>query len=104
MELKNLGLSFAVIAVLSLLGGALGGVTLSKPVVVEKIVEKVVETKLAGASTEHFFTENFLAGFTYGGQPCTATSTTAAVGTLMGTGDSTLADPSTSCINFTVNI
>lgn len=48
MNTKTLGLGF-VVALLAVGAGALGGTTFSKPVVVQKIVERVVEERL-GAS------------------------------------------------------
>ena len=56
MNKQNLGLGF-VVALLAIGAGALGGVTFSKPVVVQKIVEQVVTERL-GASPGPVRTES----------------------------------------------
>lgn len=69
----------------------------------ETIREVVRERFAAAAGPTHFELQEFVAGYTYGGVPCVSTSTTAAVGTLQATGDTSLSNRKTSCIDFTAN-
>lgn len=91
------------------LSGAIGVVALiaitgpSGPAPVTNVVERG-EAPL-GAAAGPTFTEHleFLSGTTWGGNGCTATSTTGSAGTLQGTGDTSLARQDVTCVNFTVN-
>ena len=87
-----------VIGAVAFTGAFIGG---KRPAIVERVVEK---TFGASPGPTHYDTQEFIGGYTYGGYTCAATSTTAAVGTLQATGDTTLTLPETSCIDFTVNV
>lgn len=56
MELKNLGLGLVVTALVALVAGAVGGATLSKPIVIDKVVRQVVEQSF-GATPGGDFTQ-----------------------------------------------
>lgn len=55
------------------------------------------EPTFGGSGQESSFLQMFTAGYTHGGSPCFATSTTAAVGTLPSM------NPETNCVDYTVN-
>lgn len=99
MNTQNTGLYLVagLIGVIAFVGSYVGA---KRPPIVQTVVEK---TFGAVPGPEHTETQNFRAGFTTGGTACTATSTTAAVGTLNAAGDSSLIRNDVNCIDFTVN-
>ncbi len=105
MNTQNTGLYLVAGLIVAGLLGGLTGAKVGSPVVIEKTVREVVEQSFgAQPGPDHYDTQSFLAGFTAGGTGCQATSTTAAVGTIQGTGDSSLSRRDVNCIDFTVNV
>lgn len=101
METKHLALGVAVVVGVLVGGFVVAGKT--PDVVVNPVVDKVVERLGAFPGPDIFQQLTLNQGFVYGGETCRATSTTASVGTLGATGDTSLANRNVTCIDFTVN-
>lgn len=94
MNTQNLALGLVV--VLAFVGSYVGA---KRPAVVSTVVEKT----FGAAGPDYYTMQNFVNGFTVGGNGCTATSTIGSVGTLQGAGDTSLNREDVTCINYTVN-